>query len=69
MREHGGRYHAAVKGDDDILGLQTAVLGRGFSITRDSSGALLRDAAKIGEGENIVTTLAKGSIESKVLKR
>jgi exodeoxyribonuclease VII large subunit len=47
----------------------TAVLGRGFSITRDSAGALLRDASKVSEGERIVTNLAKGSIESEVRKK
>ncbi len=47
----------------------TAVLGRGFSITRDSAGALLRDASKVSDGERITTTLAKGSIESAVLKK
>ena len=47
----------------------TAVLGRGFSITRDSGGALLRDASKVSEGERITTHLAKGSVESEVLKK
>jgi len=46
-----------------------AVLGRGFSITRDAGGALLRDASKVSEGERITTTLAKGSIESEILKK
>lgn len=46
-----------------------AVLGRGFSITRDASGALLREASKVSAGERIVTTLARGSIESEVLKK
>ncbi len=46
-----------------------AVLGRGFSLTRNASGALLRDASKVSAGERIVTTLAKGSIESEVLKK
>ena len=46
-----------------------AVLGRGFSITRDAGGALLRDASKVSEGERITTTLARGSIESEILKK
>ena len=44
----------------------TAVLGRGYSITRSAGGALLRDASKAGVGERIVTTLAKGILESEV---
>jgi exodeoxyribonuclease VII large subunit len=44
----------------------TAVLGRGYSITRSAGGALLRDASKAGVGERIVTTLAKGTHESEV---
>jgi exodeoxyribonuclease VII large subunit len=44
----------------------TAVLARGYSITRSATGALLRDASQAGVGERIVTTLAKGSIESEV---
>ncbi len=44
----------------------TAVLGRGYSITRSAGGALLRDASKASVGERIVTTLAKGIVESEV---
>ena len=47
----------------------TAVLGRGYSITRDASGALLRDASQAVVGERIVTTLAAGAIESEVTKK
>ena len=46
----------------------TAVLARGYSITRGPAGALLRDASQVRIGERIVTTLAKGSIESEVKK-
>ena len=44
----------------------TAVLGRGYSITRSAAGALLQDASQVRAGERIVTTLAKGRIESEV---
>jgi exodeoxyribonuclease VII large subunit len=44
----------------------TAVLGRGYSITRSAGGALMRDASKVSVGERIVTTLAKGILESEV---
>jgi exodeoxyribonuclease VII large subunit len=47
----------------------TAVLGRGYSITRAADGAVLRDAAKVAVGESITTTLARGSIESEVKTR
>jgi exodeoxyribonuclease VII large subunit len=43
-----------------------AVLGRGYSITRDSQGRVLTDAAQVGEGERLSTTLARGSLESLV---
>jgi exodeoxyribonuclease VII large subunit len=46
-----------------------AVLGRGYSITRDASGALLRDSARVREGERIATTLATGWLESEVRKK
>ena len=47
----------------------TAVLARGYSITRNAAGEVLRDAARAREGERIFTTLAQGSIQSKVKKR
>src|SRR5438477_9466305 len=47
----------------------TAVLGRGSSITRNAAGEVLRDAAQAREGERVFTTLARGSLASKVKKR
>src|SRR5438552_1703104 len=47
----------------------TAVLGRGYSITRNAAGAVLRDAAQAREGERVFTTLARGSLASNVKKR
>jgi exodeoxyribonuclease VII large subunit len=46
-----------------------AVLARGYSITRSADGAVLRDAAQAREGERIATTLARGRLESQVLKK
>jgi len=46
-----------------------AVLARGYSITRNGAGELLRDAAQAREGERILTTLARGALQSKVNKR
>jgi exodeoxyribonuclease VII large subunit len=46
------------------------VLSRGYSLTRtETSAELLRDAAQIGIGERIVTTLANGEIFSRVEER
>jgi exodeoxyribonuclease VII large subunit len=47
----------------------TAVLARGYSLTLSSDGKILRDASAVAVGERIVTTLAKGEIESEVKKR
>jgi len=53
-----------------LVGLDpTAVLGRGYSITRDARGVLLRDSARVHEGERVTTTLAKGWIESEVRRK
>jgi exodeoxyribonuclease VII large subunit len=46
-----------------------AVLARGYSITRTSAGDVLRDAAQARDGEDILTTLARGALQSKVKKR
>ena len=46
-----------------------AVLGRGYSITRDAAGAVVRDAAQVQHGERLSTTLARGTLESQVLKK
>jgi exodeoxyribonuclease VII large subunit len=45
-----------------------AVLERGYSITRNAQGEVLRDAARAGEGERIHTSLARGRLESEVKK-
>jgi exodeoxyribonuclease VII large subunit len=46
-----------------------AVLERGYSITRNAQGEVLRDAARVREGERLQTTLARGRLESEVKKR
>ena len=43
-----------------------AVLGRGYSLTRDAQGAVVRDAARLQVGERVTTTLAKGWFDSEV---
>ena len=47
----------------------TAVLARGYSITRSAAGEVLRDAARVAEGERLVTTLSKGWIESEARRK
>jgi exodeoxyribonuclease VII large subunit len=47
----------------------TAVLARGYSITRNAAGQVLRDAAGAAEGERLHTTLSKGWIESEVRRK
>ena len=46
-----------------------AVLARGYSITRNAGGEVLRDAARVAEGERLVTTLFKGWIESEAKRK
>jgi exodeoxyribonuclease VII large subunit len=42
------------------------VLGRGYALVYDDSGALVRDAAAVRPRQKLVTRVAKGSIESSV---
>ena len=58
-----GRAQTALAGLDPV-----SVLGRGYSITRNAAGVVLRDAAAARGGELIRTTLARGSLESEVKK-
>lgn len=44
----------------------TATLARGFSITRDARGAILRDAAAVAPGADISIELAHGRIDAEV---
>jgi exodeoxyribonuclease VII large subunit len=46
-----------------------AVLSRGYSLTHDAAGALVRDASRVAQDEQITTTLARGRLVSKVLKK
>jgi len=47
----------------------TAVLSRGYSITLNANGQVLRAADAVKEGERIKTTLAQGWIESEVRRK
>jgi exodeoxyribonuclease VII large subunit len=44
------------------------VLERGFSITMDAAGTVLRSAAQAGEGDLLVTRLAEGELQSRVVQ-
>lgn len=44
------------------------VLRRGYGIARDKSGRILRDAATVDAGDEIMIELSKGSIESRVVR-
>ena len=46
-----------------------AVLGRGYSITYDAAGAVLRNAHAVQPGERLRTRLAQGELESEVKRR
>ena len=46
----------------------TAVLARGYSITQNEAGEVLRNAGQVREDERISTRLAQGSIDSVVKK-
>ncbi len=46
----------------------SAVLGRGYSITRNAQGEVLRDASRVAIGERVTSTLARGSLESDVTR-
>lgn len=43
-----------------------AVLARGYSITRDKEGRIVKSAAQIGTGDKIKTQLTDGTVESEV---
>ena len=47
----------------------TAILARGYSVTRNMNREIVRDASAVYVGERIVTTLARGEIESDVKKK
>jgi exonuclease VII large subunit len=50
----------------DFLGEQQAE--RGYSITTDAAGTVLRDASKVRDGERLHTRLARGTLDSEVKK-
>jgi exodeoxyribonuclease VII large subunit len=82
LREHPPRLAAALArrlhqagARLEVLGARlasldpTAVLARGYSITRAADGRVLRDSAAVAEGERLITTLARGWVESEAKRR
>jgi exodeoxyribonuclease VII large subunit len=63
-RAHLAELQATLKSVDP-----SAVLARGYSITYDASGSVIRNPTAVRVGERITTTLARGQIESEVKKR
>jgi exodeoxyribonuclease VII large subunit len=58
------RIQAAARQLDAISPLQT--LQRGYSITRQTDGMLIRQVSQVAEGSRVVTRLADGEFESVV---
>jgi len=46
-----------------------AVMERGYSLTRNAQGEVVRDATQVQLGEHLTTTLAKGWIESEIHRK
>jgi exodeoxyribonuclease VII large subunit len=63
-REQLARLRAGLSGLDP-----TAVLARGYSMTRNARGEVVLDASRVAEGERLTTTLARGWIESEVRRK
>ena len=46
----------------------TAVLGRGYSLTRNERGEVVRDAVTLADGDRLTSTFSRGSVDSVVTK-
>ena len=71
MRHHLAELLAQVKHARAGLAAfdHPALLARGYSVTRNEKGEIIRESAKVADGEQLRTTLAEGWLESKVLKK
>jgi len=71
MKHEFSRFQSLLEKHEAVLaGLDhQTVLARGYSLTLNANDEIVRDAAKVKEGERIVTTLAKGRLESQVTKK
>ena len=69
-RAHDRRRHTLENLRTRLVALSPlAVLDRGYSITRTAEGKVVRNASGVREGEDVFTTLACGSLQSRVKKR
>lgn len=74
LRAVAPRQLASAGRDLDGLGLRLAaldperLLARGWSITHDRAGRLVRDANDLSPGDELVTTLARGIVRSQVVE-
>ncbi len=56
---------------DDLLGERNplTILGRGYSITRDSAGNIVRDSSQVSIGDEVSVHLAHGEIGARVVSQ
>ncbi len=68
MRRLAAEKQSRLKHLRDLLGERSplTILGRGYSITRDGAGNILRDAAEAAVGDEISTHLAHGELASRI---
>ncbi len=64
LRQRRGRLEQ-LSGQVDALS-PLAILGRGYALVFDASGALLKDAGRVKAGEEITARLARGTISATV---
>jgi exodeoxyribonuclease VII large subunit len=71
MKHEFSRFTSLIERHEAVLaGLDhQTVLTRGYSLTLNLNGKVVRDDAQVKEGERIVTMLAKGKLESEVTKK
>jgi exodeoxyribonuclease VII large subunit len=71
MKHEFARFKSLIEKHQAVLaGLDhRTVLARGYSLTLNTRDEIVRDAAQVAQGERIVTTLARGKLESQVLKK
>ncbi|MGE0711074.1 MAG: exodeoxyribonuclease VII large subunit [Planctomycetota bacterium] len=66
LEDAGQRLASAAARLQDLSPLQ--VLARGYSLTRDAEGGVVRDAAALQPGDEVETRLARGAFRARVLE-
>ncbi len=59
------KYSVALLGERSPM----TVLGRGYSITRDAEGRIVRDAAQVEKGDEISVRLARGELGAEIRRK